>query len=69
MPQDYALAASWRRKAAEQGSAANQSLIGMMYTDGLGVPQDSVLAHMWFNLRPLKATPMPQRPATSSPRR
>jgi TPR repeat protein len=24
--------------------------LGIMYHEGLGVPQDYVLAHMWFNL-------------------
>ena len=36
--------------AAEQGNAAAQYNIGVMYYKGQGVPQDYVQAHMWFNL-------------------
>jgi TPR repeat protein len=38
------------RKAADQGFAAAQSKLGVMYAQGRGVPQDYVLAHMWSNL-------------------
>jgi len=48
--QDYTEAARWYRKAAEQGCAPAQCDLGRMYADGRGVPQDYVLAHMWFNL-------------------
>jgi TPR repeat protein len=40
----------WFRKAADQGHAAAQHNLGFMYHNGLGVPQDYVMAHMWFNL-------------------
>ena len=50
VPQDYAAAASWYRKAAEQGYARAQNNLGVMYDNGEGVPQDYVTAHMWFNL-------------------
>ena len=36
--------------AAEQGLAAAQNNLGLMYTNGEGVPQDNVEAHMWLNL-------------------
>ena len=36
--------------AAEQGDADAQINLGVMYAEGKGVPQDHVLAHMWFNL-------------------
>ena len=36
--------------AAEQGDANVQALLGGMYYGGDGVPQDRVLAHMWYNL-------------------
>jgi uncharacterized protein len=40
-PQDYAQAAAWFRKAADQGfDLAQQS--------GLGVPQDYVKAALWY---------------------
>ena len=50
VPQDYGIALSWLRKAAEQGSAKGQALLGGMYVMGHGVPQDFVIGHMWLNL-------------------
>ena len=47
---DYAEAARWYRKAAEQGEALAQDNLGRMYEQGRGVTQDYVLAHMWHNL-------------------
>jgi TPR repeat protein len=38
------------RAAAEQGNARAQTNLGDMYANGRGVPQDYILAHMWFNL-------------------
>jgi TPR repeat protein len=43
-------AASWYRKAADQGHAGAQYQLGYMYANGWGVPQDYILAHMWCNL-------------------
>ena len=48
--QDYAEAARWYRKAADQADAFAQSALGGCYLMGEGVPQDYMLAHMWFNL-------------------
>ena len=50
VPQDYAEAVKWYRKAAEQGHARAQNNLGAMYYKGRGVPQDYAEAHMWFNL-------------------
>ena len=50
VPQDYAEAANWYRRAAEQGDAPPQFLLGLMYEKGRGVPQDFIQAHMWLNL-------------------
>ena len=50
VPQDYKVAISWYRKAAEQGETAAQYNLGLMYANGLGVLQDNVLAHMWWNI-------------------
>jgi uncharacterized protein len=50
VPQDYAVAMSWYRKAAEQGDPDAQVNLGILYGMGQGVPQDYVIAHMWFNL-------------------
>lgn len=47
VPQDYALAALWFRKAADRGYADAQSHLGFMYMYGIGVPQDYVLAAEW----------------------
>jgi len=46
--QDYAEAAKWSRKAAEQGHAAAQVSLGSMYIQGTGVPRDYAEAEKWF---------------------
>ncbi len=48
--QDYAEAAKWYRKSAEQGHASAQINLAFMYGNGQGVPHDYVQAHMWYNL-------------------
>ncbi|MDA9923419.1 hypothetical protein N9E25_08770 [Verrucomicrobiales bacterium] len=40
---------SWR-KAAEQGYARAQGVLGQCYKEGPGVKQDDVLAYMWFDI-------------------
>jgi TPR repeat protein len=40
---DYAEAAKWYRKAANQGDADAQTILGSMYGEGKGVP-------MWYSL-------------------
>ena len=50
MPQNYAEAAKWYRKAAEQGNADGQRNLGVMCAYGDGVPQDYVDAYTWSNL-------------------
>ena len=48
---DDAEAVRWYRLAAEQGQAEAQYALGLSYGAGLGgVLEDSVLAHMWFNI-------------------
>ena len=54
VPQDYAEAVKWFRMAAEQGTAAAQSSLGLAYVNGRGALQDFVQAHMWFNLAAAK---------------
>jgi TPR repeat protein len=54
--QDYAEAAHWFREAAEQGEAKAQSMLGVLYALGQGVPQDYVQAHMWINIAASLAT-------------
>jgi TPR repeat protein len=50
LTEDYAEAVKWRRLAAEQGHAFAQYSLGTMYKIGMGVLQDNVMAHMWYNL-------------------
>jgi TPR repeat protein len=50
VPQDFAVAASWYRKAADQGACLSQGALGLMYKEGQGVPQDYVQAYMWLTL-------------------
>lgn len=45
---DYLQAASWFRKAAEQGDALSEYALGLMYYGGLGVTQDYVQAIAWY---------------------
>jgi uncharacterized protein len=40
----------WYRRAADQGLAIAQFNLGFGYASGQGVPQNDVMAHMWFNL-------------------
>ncbi len=48
MPQDYAKAVEWYRKAAEQGYADAQYNLGHMYDKGEGVTQDYAKAMGWY---------------------
>lgn len=41
---DYAKAAEWWQKAAEQGYAPAQDALGVMYANGQGVPKDTAKA-------------------------
>jgi hypothetical protein len=40
----------WYRRGADQGDVDSQVSLGLAYADGLGVPQDFVEAHKWYNL-------------------
>ena len=48
VPQDYAEAVKWYRRAAEQGYAVAQNNLGSMYYNGTGVPQDYAEAVKWY---------------------
>jgi TPR repeat protein len=48
VPQDYAQAAIWWRRAAEQGNVLAQCELAATYDKGLGVPQDYVQAAIWW---------------------
>lgn len=45
---DYARAAEWYRKAADQGYARAQTNLGHLYERGLGVRKDPRMAAMWY---------------------
>ena len=63
--QDYAAALAMWRPLAEQGVARAQHLLGHMYANGESVPQDYVLAHMWFNLAAAQGDADAGRPAAA----
>ena len=48
VPQDYAEAVRWYRKAADQGLANAQYNLGYIYAGGQGVPQDYAEAMRWY---------------------
>lgn len=48
--QDYSEAARWFLMSARQGMPKAQVELGELYEQGLGVPQDYVMAHVWFNV-------------------
>ena len=66
VPQDYAQAAAWTRKAAEQGDADAQRYLGLMYDLGQGVPKDAVSAYLWFNLSAARGTGEAQKSAATT---
>jgi TPR repeat protein len=47
---DYATAVSLWRPLAEQGHAEAQISLGVMYADGLGVPEDDAEAARWWRM-------------------
>ncbi len=48
--QDYGKAARWFQLAAQLGLPDAQVHLGKLHEQGLGVTQDYVMAHMWFNV-------------------
>ena len=50
MPKDGAEAEKWFRLAADQGYAPAQYNLGVMYTNGWGVPQNYDEATKWHAL-------------------
>jgi two-component system nitrate/nitrite response regulator NarL len=48
LPRDDVGAFEWYRRAAEQGLGVAQFMLGQMYRDGYGVPEDKISAYMWF---------------------
>jgi uncharacterized protein len=48
VPQDYAEAVNWYRKAADQGNADGQLSLGAMHSEGHGVLRDYAEAAKWY---------------------
>ena len=48
VPQNYAQAADWYRKAAAQNHSLAQFNLGIMYANGQGVVQDDAQSVVWF---------------------
>ena len=48
MPKNYAEAARWYQKAADQGDAGAQTNLGSAYANGHGVPQNQAEAVLWW---------------------
>lgn len=57
VPQDFAEAARWHRRAALQGHSNAQLNLAWMYFYGDGVRQDLLTAHMWFNIAAANGEP------------
>ena len=61
VPQDYAEATLWYRRAAEQGNPGCQFLLGFLYSTGRGVPKDLVQAHFWFSVSAARGSDAPRK--------
>lgn len=48
LDEDYKQAATWYRKAAEQGDTAAETRLAALYRDGKGVARDMVQAADWY---------------------
>jgi TPR repeat protein len=57
LKKDYAEAANWYRKSAEQGNIYAQASLGILYHAGKGLPHDDVQAEMWFTISADHAPP------------
>lgn len=47
---DYAMALRLFKPQAERGNALAQGMLGIMYDEGVGLPQNVVRAHLWLTL-------------------
>jgi hypothetical protein len=54
VPQDYAEAACWYRKAALQGNRYAQQSLGLMFVNGEWVTKDQSEAYLWVSLAALE---------------
>jgi len=48
LKKDYAEAALWYRKSADQGNVYAQASLGILYRAGKGLSRDNVQAEVWF---------------------
>src|SRR4030065_2570426 len=48
--QDMKKAVYWLQKAADRGDGEAQYMLGVIYSQGHGIPEDRGQAHMWFRL-------------------
>ena len=61
VPQNYAEADAWYRKAAAQGYADAENNLGVAYYLGHGVPQNSVEAIAWLRKAAVQGYPRARR--------
>ena len=47
---DVVEATRWFRLAAQQGYVEAQTILGLLYGEGQGVPQDDAQAYAWLNI-------------------
>ena len=57
VPENDAEAVRWFKLAAEQGYAAAQRSLGLMYVTGTGVPKNLVRAYVWFSVAAAQGFP------------
>ena len=57
VPQDFALAVRWARKAADQRFPHAQEMLGAAYVKGDGVPRSDADAVKWFRLAAAQGRP------------
>jgi TPR repeat protein len=57
VPENYAEAVKWYRKAADQGYAAAQFELGLMYESGIGVPENNIGAYAWWSMAKTQGHP------------
>jgi TPR repeat protein len=50
LERDYEQAYQWFTRSAHRGDSTAQFFLGRMYAEGLGIEQDLVNAHMWYEI-------------------
>ena len=54
---DFAEAARWYRKSADQGNFYAQASLGILYHSGKGVPRDDIQSEMWLSVAAQRSIP------------